>query len=187
MTKLAGIHGYPLHKLPPGIMRRKSVLQIELLKLYWAVHRSDESSSKAVTAGGSIKRFTEHRTPPALAPAADRYRADPVVSSAAIKHLPGGERPDGPPGTNPALSALWPHLVSVLEFTRSSESERMLAESRYPYQVLAHREEQSSLHLPAVPTRFRSFPPTGIPECGTTLMAKEAMFFYTHTGDAPGG
>ena len=85
--------------------------------------------------------------------------------------------------------------AQYFEFMREvPDLERMLVNSgihiiKFWFSVT--REEQlRTLHLPAVPTRFvsGSLSPTdlaSLDKWDDYTAAKEAMFFYTHTGDAP--
>lgn len=189
--------------------RKKRRLQIELLKLQlWAKETGQKilivfEGRDAAGKGGSIKRFTEHLNPRgarvvALEKPTDIERTQWYFQRY-VAHLPSG-------GEIVLMDRSWYNRAGVervmgyctptqyLEFMREApEFERMLVNSGIHLHKLwfsVSREEQLARFAArrTDPVRQWKLSPTdlaSLDKWDDYTQAKEAMFFYTDTGDAP--
>ncbi len=189
--------------------RTKRLLQIELLKLQ--AHVKDTGAKVAVLCegrdaagkGGSIKRFMEHMNPRgarvvALSVPTDRERSQWYFQRY-VEHLPSG-------GEIVFFDRSWYNRAGVervleyctpqeyLEFMRECpEFERMLVNSGlhlFKLWFSVSRREQAARFASRSldPVKQWKLSPTDLAsrdKWEAYTAAKEAMFFYTDTGDAP--
>ena len=189
--------------------KEKRALQIELLKLQlWAKATGQKiliifEGRDAAGKGGSIKRFTEHLNPRGSRVVALEKPTDAEQTQwyfqRYIKHLPSG-------GEIVMMDRSWYNRAGVervmgyctqaqyFEFMREApELERMLVNSgikliKFWFSVT--REEQLARFNSrrTDPVRQWKLSPTdlaSLDKWDDYTAAKEAMFFYTDTGDAP--
>ncbi|WP_261984627.1 polyphosphate kinase 2 [Rhodococcus sp. WS3] len=203
--------GYPYEKKMSRreYERKKRRLQIELLKLQlWAKETGQKiliifEGRDAAGKGGSIKRFTEHLNPRgarvvALEKPTDIERTQWYFQRY-VAHLPSG-------GEIVMMDRSWYNRAGVervmgyctptqyLEFMREApDFERMLVNSGIHLHKLwfsVSREEQLARFAArrTDPVRQWKLSPTdlaSLDKWDDYTQAKEAMFFYTDTGDAP--
>lgn len=210
-TSQAWKKGYPYDtKLSrKAYEKEKRALQIELLKLQlWAKSTGQKvliifEGRDAAGKGGSIKRFTEHLNPRGARVVALEKPTDIEQTQwyfqRYIKHLPSG-------GEIVLMDRSWYNRAGVervmgyctqaqyFEFMREvPDLERMLVNSgihiiKFWFSVT--REEQLARFTSrrTDPVRQWKLSPTdlaSLDKWDDYTAAKEAMFFYTHTGDAP--
>ena len=210
-TSQAWKKGYPYDtKLSrKAYEKEKRALQIELLKLQlWAKSTGQKiliifEGRDAAGKGGSIKRFTEHLNPRGARVVALEKPTDIEQTQwyfqRYIKHLPSG-------GEIVMMDRSWYNRAGVervmgyctqaqyFEFMREvPDLERMLVNSgihiiKFWFSVT--REEQLARFTSrrTDPVRQWKLSPTdlaSLDKWDDYTAAKEAMFFYTHTGDAP--
>ena len=210
-TSQAWKKGYPYDtKLSrKAYEKEKRALQIELLKLQlWAKSTGQKiliifEGRDAAGKGGSIKRFTEHLNPRGARVVALEKPTDIEQTQwyfqRYIKHLPSG-------GEIVLMDRSWYNRAGVervmgyctqaqyFEFMREvPDLERMLVNSgihiiKCWFSVT--REEQLARFTSrrTDPVRQWKLSPTdlaSLDKWDDYTAAKEAMFFYTHTGDAP--
>jgi polyphosphate kinase 2 len=203
--------GYPYEKKMSRreYERKKRRLQIELLKLQLWVKETGQKvliifeGRDAAGKGGSIKRFTEHLNPRgarvvALEKPTDIERTQWYFQRY-VAHLPSG-------GEIVMMDRSWYNRAGVervmgyctptqyLEFMREApDFERMLVNSGIHLHKLwfsVSREEQLARFAArrTDPVRQWKLSPTdlaSLDKWDDYTQAKEAMFFYTDTGDAP--
>ena len=203
--------GYPYEKKMSRreYERKKRRLQIELLKLQLCVKETGQKvliifeGRDAAGKGGSIKRFTEHLNPRgarvvALEKPTDIERTQWYFQRY-VAHLPSG-------GEIVMMDRSWYNRAGVervmgyctptqyLEFMRETpDFERMLVNSGIHLHKLwfsVSREEQLARFAArrTDPVRQWKLSPTdlaSLDKWDDYTQAKEAMFFYTDTGDAP--
>ncbi len=187
----------------------KAELQVELLKVQDWVKATGEKivlifeGRDAAGKGGTIKRFTEHLNPRgarvvALEKPTDRERSEWFFQRY-IRHLPAG-------GEIVLFDRSWYNRAGVervmgfcspqdyLEFMRQTpEVERMIVRSGirlYKYWFSVTRDEQlrrfkSREHEPLKKWKLSPIDRQSLDKWGDYTEAKEAMFFYTDTADAP--
>ena len=204
-------HGYPYtEKLSrPAYERQKRALQIELLKLQLWVKETGQKvlvlfeGRDAAGKGGAIKRFNEHLNPRgarivALEKPTDAERTQWYFQRY-VEHLPSG-------GEIVMFDRSWYNRAGVErvmgyctpgeyhEFMREApEFERMLVNSGIRLHKLwfsVGREEQLNRFASREtdPVKQWKLSPTdmaSLDKWDAYTEAKEAMFFYTDTGDAP--
>ena len=210
-TSQAWKKGYPYDtKLSrKAYEKEKRALQIELLKLQlWDKSTGQKiliifEGRDAAGKGGSIKRFTEHLNPRGARVVALEKPTDIEQTQwyfqRYIKHLPSG-------GEIVLMDRSWYNRAGVervmgyctqaqyFEFMREvPDLERMLVNSgihiiKFWFSVT--REEQLARFTSrrTDPVRQWKLSPTdlaSLDKWDDYTAAKEAMFFYTHTGDAP--
>jgi polyphosphate kinase 2 len=203
--------GYPYdERMPrPEYDRTKRLLQIELLKLqYWIKDTGEKlavlfEGRDAAGKGGTIKRFMEHLNPRgsrvvALEKPSEREAAEWYFQRY-IAHLPAG-------GEMVFFDRSWYNRAGVervmtlssradyLEFMRQTpELERMLVRSgihlvKFWFSV-SRREQLTRFAIRQIdPVRQWKLSPMDLAALGKWdeyTDAKEAMFFYTDTADAP--
>jgi polyphosphate kinase 2 len=203
--------GYPYHERMerPDYEREKRLLQIELLKLQNWVKDTGErmvvlfEGRDAAGKGGTIKRFTEHLNPRgarvvALERPSERESTQWYFQRY-VAHLPAA-------GEIVLFDRSWYNRAGVervmgycsrpeyLEFMRQApELERMLVRSgihlvKFWFSV-SRREQQTRFVIRQVdPVRQWKLSPTDLASLDRWddyTEAKEAMFFYTDTADAP--
>jgi polyphosphate kinase 2 len=203
--------GYPYDERMsrPDYEREKRLLQIELLKLQNWVKESGErivvlfEGRDAAGKGGTIKRFTEHLNPRgarvvALEKPSERESTQWYFQRY-VAHLPAA-------GEIVLFDRSWYNRAGVervmgyctraeyLEFMRQApELERMLVRSgvhlvKFWFSV-SRREQQTRFLIRQVdPVRRWKLSPTDLASLDRWddyTEAKEAMFFYTDTADAP--
>lgn len=188
---------------------RKAELQIELLKLQDWVKETGQrvviifEGRDAAGKGGTIKRFMEHLNPRgarvvALDKPTDRERSQWYYQRY-IEHLPSG-------GEIVLLDRSWYNRSGVervmgfctpqdyLEFMRQTpDLERMLVRSGFllfKYWFSVTQEEQrhrfeSREHQPLKKWKLSPIDRQSLDKWDDYTEAKEAMFFYTDTADAP--
>ena len=194
---------------PADYEREKRLLQIELLKLQNWIKSSGErlvvlfEGRDAAGKGGTIKRFTEHLNPRgarvvALEKPSERESTEWYFQRY-IAHLPAA-------GEIVLFDRSWYNRAGVervmgyctrseyLEFMRQApELERMLVRSgihlvKFWFSV-SRREQQTRFVIRQVdPVRQWKLSPTDLASLDRWddyTDAKEAMFFYTDTADAP--
>ncbi len=189
--------------------RRKRDLQVELLKVQeWAAGTGQKivllfEGRDAAGKGGTIKRFTEHLNPRgarvvALAKPTERERTQWYFQRY-IQHLPAA-------GEIVFFDRSWYNRAGVervmgfcspndyLEFMRQCpDLERMMVRSGirlYKYWFSVTREEQrrrfkSREHEPLKQWKLSPVDMASLNKWDDYTEAKEAMFFYTDTADAP--
>ena len=189
--------------------KHKAELQIELLKVQDWVKATGEKivlifeGRDAAGKGGTIKRFTEHLNPRgarvvALEKPTDREKTQWFFQRY-IQHLPAG-------GEIVLFDRSWYNRAGVervmgfctpqnyLEFMRQTpEVERMIVRSGirlYKYWFSVTRDEQlrrfqSREHEPLKKWKLSPIDRQSLDKWGDYTEAKEAMFFYTDTADAP--
>ena len=187
----------------------KALLQVELLKVQHWVEQTGEKivmifeGRDAAGKGGTIKRFMEHLNPRtarvvALNKPTDNERGEWFFQRY-IKHLPTS-------GEVVLYDRSWYNRAGVervmdfcqpneyLEFMRQTpEFERMLTRSGlrlYKYWFSVTREEQrkrfeSRETDPLKQWKLSPIDRASLDKWDDYTEAKEAMFFYTHTADAP--
>ncbi|QKE82706.1 polyphosphate kinase 2 [Arthrobacter sp. NEB 688] len=204
-------HGYPYDtKLPRDEYERtKRRLQIELLKLQLHVKETGGKvlviceGRDAAGKGGAIKRFMEHLNPRGARVVALEKPTEVETTQwyfqRYVQHLPSG-------GELVFMDRSWYNRAGVervmgycspsqyLEFMREApELERMLVNSGIHLVKLwfsVSREEQAARFASRQndPVRQWKLSPTdlaSLDKWDAYTEAKEAMFFYTDTGDAP--
>lgn len=189
--------------------KKKAELQVELLKVQEWVRNSGEriamvfEGRDAAGKGGTIKRFMEHLNPRgarvvALDKPTDRERTQWFYQRY-IQHLPAG-------GEIVMFDRSWYNRAGVervmgfcspqeyLEFMRQTpEFERMLTRSGirlYKYWFSVTRDEQlrrfrSREKEPLKQWKLSPIDRQSLDKWDDYTEAKEAMFFYTDTADAP--
>lgn len=189
--------------------REKAALQVELLKVQqWAADTKQKfvllfEGRDAAGKGGTIKRFTEHLNPRearvvALNKPSDEERGQWFFQRY-IKHLPTA-------GEIVLYDRSWYNRAGVervmdfcepgeyLEFMRQTpEFERMLVRSGiklYKYWFSVTRDEQSRRFEsrktdPLKQWKLSPIDKASLDKWDDYTEAKEAMFFYTNTADAP--
>jgi len=189
--------------------KQKAALQVELLKAQNWVQKSGErfvvlyEGRDAAGKGGTIKRFMEHLNPRearvvALAKPGERERGQWFFQRY-IEHLPSA-------GEIVMFDRSWYNRAGVervmgfcsptdyLEFMRQCpDLERMLVRSGirlYKYYFSVTREEQlrrfkSRENDPLKRWKLSPVDVASLDKWGDYTEAKEAMFFYTDTADAP--
>ncbi|MEM8877629.1 MAG: polyphosphate kinase 2 [Pseudomonadota bacterium] len=189
--------------------KRKSELQVELLKVQDWVRSTGQKivilfeGRDAAGKGGTIKRFMEHLNPRgarvvALDKPTDREKTQWFFQRY-IEHLPSA-------GEMVLFDRSWYNRAGVervmgfcspqdyLEFMRQTpEVERMLARSGiilFKYWFSVTREEQlrrftSREHEPLKKWKLSPIDRESLDKWDDYTEAKEAMFFYTDTADAP--
>ncbi|MFL0461148.1 polyphosphate kinase 2 [Kytococcus sedentarius] len=204
-------HGYPYDtKMKRGEYEAtKHDLQIELLKMQHHIKRNGDKIAilfegrDAAGKGGSINRFTEHLNPRgarvvALEKPTER-EATQWYFQRYVPHLPSG-------GEIVFFDRSWYNRAGVervmgyctpaqyQEFMRSApEFERMLVNSGtklFKFWFSVGRAEQAARFTKrhTDPVRHWKLSPTDVASLDkwdAYTEAKEAMFFYTNTGDAP--
>ena len=189
--------------------KRKAELQVELLKAQEWVKASGQKivmlfeGRDAAGKGGTIKRFTEHLNPRgarvvALEKPTDKERTQWFFQRY-VRHLPSG-------GEIVLFDRSWYNRAGVervmgfcspneyLEFMRQTpEFERMIVRSGirlYKYWFSVTQNEQlrrfkSREHEPLKKWKLSPIDRESLDKWGDYTEAKEAMFFYTDTADAP--
>ncbi len=189
--------------------KHKAELQVELLKVQEWVKNSGEKivlifeGRDAAGKGGTIKRFTEHLNPRgarviALDKPTERQKSLWFFQRY-IEHLPAG-------GEMVLFDRSWYNRAGVervmgfctpneyLEFMRQTpEVERMIVRSGirlYKYWFSVTQEEQlrrfkSREHEPLKKWKLSPIDRQSLDKWDDYTEAKEAMFFYTDTADAP--
>lgn len=189
--------------------KEKRALQIELLKLQlWAKATGQKiliifEGRDAAGKGGSIKRFTEHLNPRGARVVALEKPTDIEQTQwyfqRYIKHLPSG-------GEIVMMDRSWYNRAGVervmgyctqtqyFEFMREvPDLERMLVNSgikliKFWFSVTKQEQLARFNSRRTDPVRQWKLSPTdlaSLDKWDDYTAAKEAMFFYTHTGDAP--
>ncbi len=188
---------------------KKAQLQVELLKVQEWVRANGEKivilfeGRDAAGKGGTIKRFTEHLNPRgarvvALDKPTDQEKTQWFFQRY-IRHLPSG-------GEIALFDRSWYNRAGVervmgfcgpneyLEFMRQTpEFERMIVRSGirlYKYWFSVTRDEQrrrfeSREHEPLKKWKLSPIDRQSLDKWDDYTEAKEAMFFYTDTADAP--
>ncbi|MCX7566720.1 polyphosphate kinase 2 [Sulfitobacter sp. F26169L] len=189
--------------------KEKSALQVELLKVQHWVQETGQKfvllfeGRDAAGKGGTIKRFTEHLNPRtarvvALSKPTDEERGQWYFQRY-IKHLPTS-------GEMVLYDRSWYNRAGVervmnfcapaeyLEFMRQTpEFERMLTRSgihlfKYWFSVTQEEQKQRFIARETDPLKRWKLSPIDRASLGKWddyTEAKEAMFFYTDTADAP--
>jgi len=189
--------------------KAKSELQVELLKVQEWIKNTEQKivmifeGRDAAGKGGTIKRFTEHLNPRsarvmALEKPTDREKSQWFFQRY-ISHLPAA-------GEMVLLDRSWYNRAGVervmgfctpneyLEFMRSCpEFERIISRSGirlYKYWFSVTRDEQlrrfkSREVDPLKRWKLSPVDRASLDKWGDYTEAKEAMFFYTNTADAP--
>ncbi|MEV0716581.1 polyphosphate kinase 2 [Asanoa sp. NPDC050611] len=189
--------------------REKRLLQIELLKLQNWVKANDKrlvilfEGRDAAGKGGTIKRFMEHLNPRgatvvALEKPSEREQSQWYFQRY-VAHLPAARE-------IVLFDRSWYNRAGVervmgyctrgeyLEFMRETpELERMLVRSginliKFWFSVTRHEQQTRFLIRQVDPVRQWKLSPTdlaSLDKWDEYTEAKEAMFFYTHTADAP--
>ena len=189
--------------------KHKAELQVELLKVQNWVHETGErivmlfEGRDAAGKGGTIKRFMEHLNPRearvvALAKPSDREKSQWFFQRY-IEHLPSA-------GEIVLFDRSWYNRAGVervmgfcspeeyLEFMRECpELERMFARSGirlFKYYFSVTRDEQMARFKsrevdPLKRWKLSPVDVASLDKWGDYTEAKEAMFFYTNTADAP--
>ncbi|WP_248126171.1 polyphosphate kinase 2 [Micrococcus lacusdianchii] len=189
--------------------RRKRELQIELLKMQLWVKETGQKvliifeGRDAAGKGGAIKRFNEHLNPRGARTVALEKPTDAEASQwyfqRYIQHLPSG-------GEIVMFDRSWYNRAGVervmgyctpqqyLEFMRETpELERMLVNSgihliKFWFSVSRAEQLNRFAARETDPVRRWKLSPTdlaSLDKWDDYTNAKEAMFFYTHTADAP--
>ncbi|MBX7556398.1 polyphosphate kinase 2 [Streptomyces sp. tea 10] len=203
--------GYPYdEKLPrKDYERTKRALQIELLKLQLWIKETGQKlliifeGRDAAGKGGAIKRFTEHLNPRGARVVALEKPTDIEQTQwyfqRYVKHLPSG-------GEIVLMDRSWYNRAGVervmgyctsqqyYEFMRQApEFERMLVNSdthliKFWFSVTRAEQLARFQSRRTDPVRQWKLSPTDVASLDKWddyTEAKEAMFFYTDTGDAP--
>ncbi|GIF76075.1 polyphosphate kinase 2 [Asanoa siamensis] len=189
--------------------REKRLLQIELLKLQNWIKANDRrlvilfEGRDAAGKGGTIKRFMEHLNPRgasvvALEKPSEREQSQWYFQRY-VAHLPAARE-------MVLFDRSWYNRAGVervmgyctrpeyLEFMRETpELERMLVRSginliKFWFSVTRHEQQTRFLIRQVDPVRQWKLSPTdlaSLDKWDEYTEAKEAMFFYTHTADAP--
>jgi polyphosphate kinase 2 len=205
----SGAYPYKTRLKKPAYERHKAELQVELLKAQNWVKASGErvvvlyEGRDAAGKGGTIKRFMEHLNPRearvvALAKPGERERSQWFFQRY-IEHLPSA-------GEIVMFDRSWYNRAGVervmgfcsptdyLEFMRQCpDLERMLVRSGirlYKYYFSVTRDEQlrrfkSRECDPLKRWKLSPVDVASLDKWGEYTEAKEAMFFYTDTADAP--
>lgn len=187
----------------------KAELQVELLKVQLWVQETKQKfvvlfeGRDAAGKGGTIKRFTEHLNPRtarvvALNKPTDKERGQWYFQRY-VKHLPtNGEMVlydrswYNRAGVERVMSFCAPN--DYLEFMRQTpEFERMLVRSgiklfKYWFSVTQEEQKHRFVSREADPLKRWKMSPVdraSVDKWDDYTEAKEAMFFYTHTADAP--
>ncbi|WP_448941003.1 polyphosphate kinase 2 [Micrococcus luteus] len=189
--------------------RRKRELQIELLKMQLWVKETGQKvliifeGRDAADKGGAIKRFNEHLNPRGARTVALEKPTEEEASQwyfqRYIQHLPSG-------GEIVMFDRSWYNRAGVervmgyctaqqyLEFMRETpELERMLVNSgvhiiKFWFSVSQREQLNRFAARETDPVRRWKLSPTdlaSLDKWDDYTNAKEAMFFYTHTADAP--
>jgi len=189
--------------------RRKRELQIELLKMQLWVKETGQKvliifeGRDAAGKGGAIKRFNEHLNPRGARTVALEKPTEEEASQwyfqRYIRHLPSG-------GEIVMFDRSWYNRAGVervmgyctaqqyLEFMRETpELERMLVNSgvhiiKFWFSVSQREQLNRFAARETDPVRRWKLSPTdlaSLDKWDDYTNAKEAMFFYTHTADAP--
>jgi polyphosphate kinase len=189
--------------------REKRLLQIELLKLQNWIKANDQrlvilfEGRDAAGKGGTIKRFMEHLNPRGATVVALEKPSEREMSQwyfqRYIAHLPAARE-------IVLFDRSWYNRAGVervmgyctrgeyLEFMRETpELERMLVRSginlvKFWFSVTRHEQRTRFLIRQVDPVRQWKLSPTdlaSLDKWDEYTEAKEAMFFYTHTADAP--
>ena len=189
--------------------KRKRELQIELLKMQLWVKETGQKvliifeGRDAAGKGGAIKRFNEHLNPRGARTVALEKPTDAEASQwyfqRYIQHLPSG-------GEIVMMDRSWYNRAGVervmgyctaqqyLEFMREApELERMLVNSgihiiKFWFSVSRNEQLNRFATRETDPVRRWKLSPTdlaSLDKWDDYTMAKEAMFFYTHTADSP--
>lgn len=189
--------------------RRKAQLQVELLKVQKWVKETDQNivvlfeGRDAAGKGGTIKRFMEHLNPRSARVVALEKPTDAEKTQwyfqRYVKHLPAG-------GEIVLFDRSWYNRAGVervmdfcspndyLEFMRQCpELERMLTRSGtrlFKYWFSVSQEEQASRFAARKEDPLKQWKLSPIDQASLNKWddyteAKEAMFFYTDTADAP--
>jgi len=189
--------------------RDKRLLQIELLKLQNWIKANDQrlvilfEGRDAAGKGGTIKRFMEHLNPRGATVVALEKPSEREMSQwyfqRYIAHLPAARE-------IVLFDRSWYNRAGVervmgyctrgeyLEFMRETpELERMLVRSginliKFWFSVTRHEQRTRFLIRQVDPVRQWKLSPTdlaSLDKWDEYTEAKEAMFFYTHTADAP--
>ncbi|MEQ8825145.1 MAG: polyphosphate kinase 2 [Filomicrobium sp.] len=193
----------------PSYEKQKAKLQVELLKVQEWVKQTNQKivlifeGRDAAGKGGTIKRFTEHLNPRgarvvALEKPTEREKTQWFFQRY-IEHLPAG-------GEMVLFDRSWYNRAGVervmgfcspneyLEFMRQTpEVERMIVRSGirlYKYWFSVTQEEQlrrfkSREHEPLKKWKLSPIDRQSLDKWDDYTEAKEAMFFYTDTADAP--
>ncbi|MGW5852862.1 MULTISPECIES: polyphosphate kinase 2 [unclassified Micrococcus] len=208
---LAWREGYPYEtKISRRLYeRRKRELQIELLKMQLWVKETGQKvliifeGRDAAGKGGAIKRFNEHLNPRGARTVALEKPTEAEASQwyfqRYIQHLPSG-------GEIVMFDRSWYNRAGVervmgyctppqyLEFMRETpELERMLVNSgihlvKFWFSVSQREQLNRFASRETDPVRRWKLSPTdmaSLDKWDDYTNAKEAMFFYTHTADAP--
>jgi polyphosphate kinase len=204
-----GAYPYKTKMKRPTYERHKAELQVELLKVQKWVEETNEKivvlfeGRDAAGKGGTIKRFMEHLNPRgarvvALPKPTDRQKSQWFFQRY-IEHLPAG-------GEIVMFDRSWYNRAGVdrvmgfcspteyLEFMREApELERMLTQSGirlFKYWFSVTREEQKRRFAsrevdPLKQWKLSPIDRASLNKWNDYTEAKEAMFFYTDTADAP--
>jgi polyphosphate kinase 2 len=204
-----GAYPYATRLTEKEYVARISPLQVELLKAQSWIKAADERATvlfegrDAAGKGGTIKRFMEHLNPRgarivALEKPSDQERSQWYFQRY-VKHLPSG-------GEIVFFDRSWYNRAGVervmgfcsagdyLEFMRQApELERMLVRSGlrlYKYWFSVTREEQARRFTarevdPLKQWKLSPIDKASLDKWDDYTEAKEAMFFYTDTADAP--
>ena len=211
LDKNAWREGYPYERKldRKSYEKRKRALQIELLKMQLWVKETGQKvliifeGRDAAGKGGAIKRFNEHLNPRGARTVALEKPTDAEASQwyfqRYIQHLPSG-------GEIVMMDRSWYNRAGVervmgyctaqqyLEFMREApELERMLVNSgihiiKFWFSVSRNEQLNRFATRETDPVRRWKLSPTdlaSLDKWDDYTTAKEAMFFYTHTADAP--
>ncbi|AWZ02031.1 polyphosphate kinase 2 (PPK2) [Rhodobiaceae bacterium] len=204
-----GAYPYKTKMKRPTYERHKAELQVELLKVQKWVEETNEKivvlfeGRDAAGKGGTIKRFMEHLNPRgarvvALPKPTDRQKSQWFFQRY-IEHLPAG-------GEIVMFDRSWYNRAGVdrvmgfcspteyLEFMREApELERMLTQSgirlfKYWFSVTQEEQKRRFASREVDPLKQWKLSPidrASLNKWNDYTEAKEAMFFYTDTADAP--
>ena len=205
----SGLYPYKARMKRKPYEKHKAQLQVELLKVQKWVEETDQKvvlifeGRDAAGKGGTIKRFMEHLNPRqarvvALAKPTERERRQWYFQRY-VRHLPTG-------GEMVFFDRSWYNRAGVervmgfcepfeyLEFMRQvPDLERMLVRSGihiFKFWFSVTREEQrrrfySREHDPLKQWKLSPIDRASLNKWDDYTEAKEAMFFYTDTADAP--
>ncbi|MCB1381934.1 MAG: polyphosphate kinase 2 [Notoacmeibacter sp.] len=204
-----GVYPYKTKMRRNAYEKEKALLQVELLKAQRWIEETGQKvvmlfeGRDAAGKGGTIKRFMEHMNPRAatvvaLSKPTERERTQWFFQRY-IAHLPAaGEMVlfdrswYNRAGVERVMGFCKPH--EYLEFMREApEVEKMLARSGiklYKYWFSVTQEEQlarfkSREHDPLKQWKLSPVDKASLDKWDDYTEAKEAMFFYTDTADAP--
>lgn len=204
-----GVYPYKTRMKRLAYEKQKSLLQVELLKAQKWVEASGEKivvlfeGRDAAGKGGTIKRFMEHLNPRtasvvALSKPSDRERTQWYYQRY-VEHLPGA-------GEMVLFDRSWYNRAGVervmgfctpseyLEFMRQTpEFERMICRSgirlfKYWFSVTQEEQRRRFAARETDPLKQWKLSPidkASLDKWDAYTEAKEAMFFYTDTADAP--